>query len=487
MWPYLISLLAGCFLTLAFAPFHFYGLAFLCPALLLFQWLHAPPRKSTLLGLLFGFGFFGTGSSWVFISLYRFGNAPFWLAIFLTICFVAILAAYFALQGFLLSRFFARRFPILFCIGIFPASWMLFEALRSTFFSGFPWLLLGYSQLDTPLRGFAPIIGVYGLTFLTTMISGFLVLLCRVKLRFYWQVSCIAFIFLSIGFGALLSKINWTTPHSKELKVRLIQGNVPQNLKWDAQQVLAILAKYKNLTNSTWQGDLTIWPEAAAPLFYQQYPSFFQNLATEMKNTHQSLLFGIPFLNEKNQKIYNGMMLIGQYQGQYLKRHLVPFGEYLPLPFLYSWLLNYFQIPLSDMSPGPQSQAPMYLGKIRLAPFICYEIAFPHDVLKAVKNTQLIVALVDDSWFGDSIALDQHLQISQMRALETGRYLLLTTNTGITAVINPRGEVVSRAPIDQPYVLTAAVQPMTGNTPLMAWGYYPIFIISILLLFIALI
>jgi apolipoprotein N-acyltransferase len=477
----LTSLLSGALLTAAFSPFNIYSMAFIMPAILLWIWLRVNAKKAFWTGWLFGIGFFGTGASWIDISIHEFGHSNIFLAALITFIFVIVLGLYFASFGFIFKKiasFFSESKQ---CLLIFPALWVLFEYLRSVLLTGFPWLLLGYSQLITPLQGLAPIIGVYGLSLVCALIAGALLLLSRKQSQFIKIISFVI-IFGLIGLGWIFKNHAWTKPIGKPIQTTLIQGNIPFNVKWNASFIRKNIAVYQNLTLRHLSSQLIVWPEGAFPVYAQDATLFIQQLSAVAKAHHSNIIFGVPILNQQTQQYYNGLLLIGENKGEYLKRHLVPFGEYIPLKNIFGKFMHYFNIPMSGFSAGSKNQPVIMLNHIRIAPFICYEIAFPNQVLTAAENSALLITLSDDSWFGKSIALAQHLQIAQMRSLETGRAQLLSTNTGITAFISPMGKIEKGAPIDQRIAITQNIQPMIGKTPLMRWHYYPIAGLIILML-----
>ena len=487
MWPLLFSLLSGAALPFAFAPYNAYSLAFLSPAILLFIWLRAKPWQAALQGLFFGFGFFGVGISWVYISIHHFGNAPIPLATFITALFVGILSLYPALHGYLFRRLFQNKPLAIQCLCVFPASWVLFEALRGWLFTGFPWLFLGYSQIITPLHALAPLFGVYGISLAVTLISGAVVLLATPKKSLLLKGISVLIIIVIVSSGWILSERTWTQAAGKPIKVSLVQGNITQTLKWQPEELMNILNIYRKLTEKNWQSKLIIWPEAAIPTYPEDAKNYFQTMNKLAKQQKDYLIIGSPIYDQKTQKFYNGLNLIGAGKGQYLKRHLVPFGEYTPLKSTLGKLIKKLNIPMSDFSSGPKKQPPLRINGYNIAAFICYEIAYSREVLQHVKDTQIIINISDDSWFGRSKALYQQAQMAQMRALETGRPVLLSTNTGITGFINPLGRFTKLAPIDKRLVLNGKVTPMKGETPLMRWQYYPILGLIILLLLIGIV
>jgi apolipoprotein N-acyltransferase len=467
---YLLALLAGMILPFAFAPFTFYPLAIIPPAILLAIWLRVNAKQAFWLGWVFGLGFFGVSVSWVYVSLHTYGNMDVLLAGFMTALFVMYLSVFPALQGYCFNRFFPEntKEKILF---VFPASWVLFEALRGWVFTGFSWMLLGDSQSASPLKGLAPILSVYGVSFALAFTGALLVLFFLIK---QWKSR--AFILGSIAVlwisAALLLQIQWTHPVGDKLTVSLMQGNISQSLKWDPDHARKAVNLYYQLTQQHWNSDIIVWPEAAVILPYPEATEFLSNLNQTANNKGVALLTGLPYAQEGH--YYNALLALGKGNGIYLKRHLVPFGEIMPLRSWTNMLGNLFDIPMSDLSSGPAKQPLLMAHNISLAPFICYEITYPQEVLASLNQAQAIVTVNDDSWFARSFAAAQQAQIAQMRSLETGRYQLFITNTGITAIIDPQGNIQTRIPQDQVGVLRGYIYAMEGMTPLMYYGIYPI-------------
>ncbi len=477
----LIVLIAGALLPLAFAPINIYSLSFFSLATLCYFWMDAKPSQAFWTGLVYGIGFFSVGVSWVFISINTYGNTPLLISIVMTALFILIFSVYIALQGWIVRRFFHHSSNAIFCLCVFPAMWVIWEWVRATAFTGFPWLLIGYTQMSTPLKGFAPIIGVYGVSLIVAFIGGCLVLLLRSNpIRI--KIISAGFIFAFILAGWVLKPIQWTKPIGTPITTSLIQGNVAQTMKWEPQHLTNILNKYKHLTEQHWKSRLIIWPEAAIPAFPQDVQGFINQINQAAKTKGVYLIAGLPMANTITQKYYNGLLMMGAGSGQYLKRHLVPFGEYMPLQFLFNWFIKYFNVPMSNFSAGPYHQAPLKVDSFNIAPFICYEIAYPSLVLDSAENAQMLLLIVDDSWFGNSLAPYQHIQMAQMRSLETGRYTLVSTNTGVTTFINPKGKMLITAPLDKTEVITHDVIAMAGKTPLMIWRYYPVIFIMLLML-----
>lgn len=471
-----IALLAGGLLTLAFAPANAYLLAPVCLAVLFKLWELASPKQAFVLGFWWGVGLFGIGISWVYISLTQFGGMMPLLAVVVLVGLISLLALFPAGVGFLATTFapaapttsLSKRHLI-----VLPCLWVLSEWLRSHIAGGFPWLLVGYTATSHPLlKGYAPVIGVFGLSLLSVFIAGLLLIVTQ-KPRSYRKLLTALITCLLLGAGnKLLLATHWTQATQASLPVTLLQGNISQDTKWNREKISMILSTYDKLVKqNTNPNSLVIMPEAAIPLLETDASPYLAQLRAYIQQQHSALITGIPLTDAASQHYYNGLLALGQAQGHYYKHHLVPFGEYIPLEYyLKKWVNRLITIPLSSLTAGPAYQAPITVWGIRIAPFICYEIAYADQVTQSQKNTQLLLVLTDDSWFGASWAAAQHLQIAQMRALENGRFLLFSSNNGITAVINPHGEIIKQLPPFTRAYLKATLHPMKGATPLTLWG-----------------
>jgi apolipoprotein N-acyltransferase len=490
----ILALIAGCLLVFAFAPFEFYPLAVICPAVLFLLWLNCTPKQGFIRGLLFGLGFFGIGVSWVFISIHNFGNANIFLAGLITFLFVFLYAIFFAFSGFFLAKFFPLPTKNKLLL-TFPCSWALLELFRSWFMTGFPWLLLGASQTSSPLRGLIPIVGELGLSFLVSLSSALLIMVIVPwfsSVKKYFPVTRPQQIFSGVslllmwGLGAVLIPIQWTQPFHAPFEVALVQGNIPQQMKWTQEYILSSIERYVKLTQPVWNKPLIIWPETAIPLFANDAQNILNELSQKAKNNHAVLITGIPV--QEGFDYYNAAIALGVGKGEYLKRHLVPFGEFVPFSKLFGSLLGFLNIPMSSFSEGPAHQGLIQMQGIQIGMYICYEIIFPSLVLSDLPQANLLVTISDDAWFGHSFASAQHLQMGQMRAMETGRYLLFSSNTGITAIVDTHGKIIARAPEFQPTVLTGTVQAMSGSTPCMRLGMAPIigFILALFIIAVVL-
>ena len=466
--------IAGLLLVLAFAPFYLFPLAIVSPALLFLAWVQSTPGRAAWRGFLFGCGLFGGGVSWVFVSIHTFGNMSMPLAIFTVLLFILFLSLYLAVLGWFQGRFFHGP-AWLRVVVVMPALWILVEWWRGWFLSGFPWLNLGYSQSPSIAFNLAPWIGVYGVGYATAIMAGLLAwVLTNPKRVWAKALSAGAVLLLGIFFTGLA---DWTQPNGKPLKVALIQGNVSLAKKWDPGFRPYILQRYLTLSESGRTADIVIWPEAAIPIYLNQLdPTFIARLQQETKAYHNTYIFGVieQERNGKHYRYYNSAVLIGQDQGVYRKRHLVPFGEFVPLRFLFNWLVQSVNIPMTDFSVGDNNQPLLTVDGQKIGISICYEDAFGEEVLRSLPAANLLVNISEDAWFGKSLASSQRLQMAQMRARETGRMMVRAANTGITAVIDHYGKVVARSPQFQQHVLLATVQPRTGATPYARLGNWPL-------------
>lgn len=482
-YPKISALLAGALLPLAFAPTTLFPLGFLAPMVLYLLWESTSPQQAFRDGYLFGLSFFGVGVSWIFISIHDMGHVPVGLAGFVTVLFIAFLALFPALQGYLTARFLLGNHPI-HAVLTFPASWVVFEAFRGWVFTGFPWLYLGYSQMDSPLRGFSPIVGVLGISFATLVSGGLLLLLWRTQrwsTRIIWALP----LCLLWGGGAALGNIRWTIPSGEAFRVSLLQVAIPQKIRWSPEERMGTIRRYMELTKKHWGSHLIIWPENALTIFYHQANSFLTELTKEAQKHDANLLIGLPVVDPDGYRAGNYSVYYNALVGLpgeifYFKHHLVPFAEFLPFKKLLGPWIKFFQVPMSNFSHGPTQQKPLFFAGHRLGLSICYEAAFPREIATVLPEAELLINVSNDGWFGNSLAPYQNLQMTQMRALEMGRWLLRSTNTGISAIIGPNGKIYSQTSLFQDATLTTNVQPMIGMTPYIYLGDAPVWALVVL-------
>lgn len=481
-----LALLAGALLPLAFAPVSLFSLAILSPAVLFLLWSRASPRRAAWLGFLFGAGEFGVGVSWVYVAIHDFGYTGVPLAVLLTLLFVATLALYPALAGYV-SAYLSRRFKLQ-TVGrlliLFPAVWTFTEWFRGWFLTGFPWLSLGYSQIDSPLAGWAPLLGVYGISLVCALSAGALACVVLRGRRAVWVGLFVGLLWL---VGGLAEKIEWTRPAGDPIRVSLVQGNLPQITKWDPEAIENRLTHYAELTKEQMgKVDVVVWPENALTLFYHELKdNYLEGLEQAAKAAGTDVLLGLPVLAEDGNRYYTSLMTLGASHGFYHKRHLVPFGEYVPLESLLRGAIAFFDLPMSGFIPGPADQPLLSVAGYKAALSVCYEDAFGESVIRSLPEAALLINGSNNAWYGDSFAPHQHLQISRMRAVETGRPLLRATTNGISAIVDPKGRISARSAQFQTYVLQGEVRPMAGSTPYVRLGNSAVLLLLALMIGIA--
>jgi len=446
--------------VLAFAPFYLWPLAILAPAGLF--WLNHDESSLKRLfasGWLFGVGYFGCGVYWIYNSLHDFGMAPPVVAGGIT----GLLAIYLALAPalVLVSWGYARRLLGDRGLWLLPLLWFGLEWFKGWFLTGMPWLSLGYSQTPSPLAGFAPLVGVYGIGALCILMA--VALLAGLRRRRYPMLALILAIPLS---GWLLQQLEWSEPIAQPLKVTMVQGNIPQEVKWRREQRQNIFNTYWRETTRHWDSDLIIWPETALPGHSRDIEqALLEPLQAAVLENDSAVISGLVYAGESDEQYFNSVMQFGRERGLYHKRHLVIFGEYYPMRWLLDLLSGVISIPFSDLSAGPDEQELMRVDGLQLGVSICFEDVFSRDVLLALPDANLLVNLSNDAWFGNSTAPHQHMQIAQMRSQETERVMMRATNTGISAFVDHKGRVLSVSEQFKTESITELVQGRSGVTP----------------------
>jgi apolipoprotein N-acyltransferase len=521
-WHYLVAVAAGAVNTLAFAPTPHGGWLELAIFAFFFGWLTRTTgwKSAALTGGAFGFGNFVTGVWWLYVSMHVYGGMAAPLAGAAVVLFSLYLAVYPALAAAIWS----------FCAGharngaadndtpfsptwhgalAFASAWAIGEWLRGTVFTGFPWLASGYAQVDGPFAGFAPVAGVYGVGWMLALVAALIVqalvplLTSRMPRetaggsggttqQSVARVAVPGAIALAlIAAGLLLPLAQWTVPANAPLTVRLLQGNVKQEMKFEQSGMRAAIDQYQQMITSK-PADLIVTPETAIPVLAQQLPAPFALAVRNFSDsTGSAVLFGAigGTITPEGQVVDYTNSLFGVTPGtrdvyRYDKHHLVPFGEFVPWGF--RWFVHLMSIPLGDFFRGAPVQKPFLVHNQPVAVDICYEDIFGEEIARTIRENDTPAGVLINStnlaWFGDTIALDQHLQIARMRSLETGRPMLRATNTGMTAAIDANGKVLGRL---TPYTigsLDVTVQGTTGNTPYVTSGNNTVLAISLLLL-----
>lgn len=485
----LLALGSGALMVLSFAPFGLYPLVVLALAGF-YQSLQGRDRAGAFaLGWLFGVALFGFGVAWIRISLNEFGNMPALVANLLMLLFVAVMALYYGLAGWLIRALehWSRQRQAPLWVGpllIFPALWVLLEWVRGWLFTGFPWLFAGTAQTDGPLAGLAPVIGVHGLSLAVALSAGLFWVLPRrrVGVRSY----ALAGLLLLWGGAGLLRLWDWTQPalgaEQRPLQVSVIQGNVEQALKWDPDGLLPTLDIYLTLTKSQLDSDFIVWPETAIPEFRDRLQdALLSPLGETAREAGAEVVIGLPVMLPDG-RYFNALVSLGTAEDQYFKRHLVPFGEFLPFKAQLRPLIDWFEVPMSDFSRGQAARPLLQVGQWPVGVSICYEDVFTEEVRQALPEAAFLINVSNDAWFGDSLAPRQHLQFARLRALETGRWLVRATNTGVSAIIDSRGRVREALPLFQRAALSGQIEPRTGATPFVRYGSSVPLAIAILML-----
>ncbi|MGI9277604.1 MAG: apolipoprotein N-acyltransferase [Endozoicomonas sp.] len=484
---HLLALLAGALFPLAFSPFDYWPVLILSSAAGFFLCRNAGTAIAAVRGFLFGAGMFGAGTSWVYISIHQFGSASVTLAGLLTVLFVLLLTTLFVMPMFAayakLRDHFAISEPWRQAM-LFSGLWVLFEWSRSWLLTGFPWLLQGYALLDTPFQSWAPVVGVYGLSLLLVLTATLAVAVTVSDKRRMSSLLALAVMAVVWITSIPLAKVEWTK-RKDQLDFSAIQGNIPQDLKWESGFLQETLDTYFGLTQKEWQQDLIIWPENAIPILYGSARSVIQQLDRQASSTGTAMLLGMPVDDNSlgETRYYNGIVALGQSDGRYYKRKLVPFGEYVPLESVLRGLIAFFDLPMSSFTAGNSDQSILETSDTIIAPYICYEVVYPDFAARQARESGLLVTISNDTWFGDSIGPEQHFQMARMRSLETGRYMIRATNDGISALINDNGKVIESIPRFQPGILRGTAKIMTGSTPFMLLSSWPVLLICVLMVF----
>ncbi len=467
-WDYLLALLAGLASVFAFAPFAWWPIAFLTPAV--FFWLNLKPMlrgQRLRLAWVFGMGLFAGGTHWIYYSIHYFGGANVFLAGAMVAAFVLFIALTLMLFGFITS-FFPYQTAWTKLLIVFPAAWGLTEWFRGWFLTGFPWLQLGHSQTDTLLASYAPIFGSLGISWLVALGAGALVLvMIGSRLQKSYAVLVIAGLF-AVGYG--LGLIHWTKPTGEKLFVSLIQANIAQEDKWLSEFRNEHIQKHIDLMEPRINtSHVIIWPETAIfDTFQQSMDDVVKPLQEVFKTAETDLLMGGFHYEQSTDNMYNAIMSVRDLD-VYGKRHLVPFSEYTPFLEYLRWMGSFIMLPYDNVAPWKGKVNLQVAGQpMRMS--VCYEDAYGEEMIDGLPEATMLVNVSNDGWFTGSIEPAQHAQLARFRAIETGRYLLRATNNGVSAIINEKGKVVTTGPQYEAVVVEEFAQPMQGSTPYIRWG-----------------
>ena len=484
IYPLFIALFSGAIFSYALAPFYYWWLAILSPALLYACLQQRSAKHAFWIGWAYGIGLWFVGAFWLYTSIHVYGDTPAWLSVIMIGIMALVMGLFTAVQTWLYRRFFPET-PL-----TFAPLWVFFEWAKTWLFTGFPWLFVGYAFSERFLDAYAPLFGVFGVSFVAVLLACALVEV--LKKRVFWLIP--AAVLLLGAWGASYLQFVEKKP-TAPLRVSLIQGNIPQDLKWLTEYQQQTLLIYAELTRGEWGRDLIVWPESSIPMFQTDIQPFLDTMQSQAQIAGTAWVTGIPYWDVKASQqegrmmYYNSIMALGsESEGLYKKQRLVPFGEYIPLSGLLSWVLPALQNDpsMSGFSRGDQQQVPLKIKNQNLGAAICYEVAYPNLTRRNASQSDFLVTVSNDAWFTGTAGPWQHLQMVQMRAKENGRWFVRATNTGVTAIIDHHGQIVEQAPIDQKTVLRGELPAMQGETLYNRLSDWPILIFSALLLLLGL-
>lgn len=492
-----MSFISGLLLVLAYAPFSLWWLMLLLPAFWFGIVNKTSPKQAAKQGFFFGLGWFGSGISWVHVSIDQFGGLPLAVSLLLMLLLCIYLSLFPALACYLSSRLTKSRQLDLWLL---PSFWLVTEYFRSVFLTGFPWLSLGYSQIDSPLSVYAPLIGEIGITALiiTTNVLIYKIIHAVIKkqTKGIYVFSLALAAFLSITYS--LQQTNWVQPSQKTITTALVQANIAQDLKWTPEQEWPTMLKFLELTKLNYDADLIIWPESAVPSWEPAVLDYVELMDDSASVNNSAIITGILNYNAEDNEYFNALIVLGKkyssdtqghyyynHTNRYYKNHLLPIGEFVPFGDFLRPLAPFFNLPMSSFNRGDYVQPNLIANGLHILPLICFEIAFPQQLSANFSNeTNLLLTVSNDAWFGDSHGPHQHLEIARMRALEFGRPVLRSTNNGITAVVDHKGQIIKRIPQFKEAVLKTDVELVTGTTPYSQFGFITLWLLPLGLLLI---
>jgi len=477
----LLSLVAGAAIPLSLAPFNYWPIAVISLAIFAHSLIGSSGHQALKNSFLFGLGYYGSGASWVFVSIYSFGSTPLALALLMTALFVIFLALLFSLPWYF-SHSLNRRQANHWTMPLnFAVLWVLNEWLRSWVLTGFPWLYIGYGHLDTPLAGWAPVTGIFGLGLILAFSAAWLARLIKLKTEKQTLTTHLLAGLLVVALwsgGDVLRNKAWTQVNGEAITVGMVQPNIPQNLKWADHFREPTLDRLRSLSENLWVNYWVIWPEAAVPILYHEAGPFLLEMDARAQQEGSALITGILYDDHQQKKYFNSILGLGKAMGLYHKQRLVPFGEYVPLERWLRGLIAFFDLPTSVIHKGPGRQQGLLAGDYKIAPSICYEIVYPGLVSIGASQSDVLLTISNDAWFGHSIGPLQHMEMAQMRALETGRYLIRSTNNGLSGIVDTKGKLIEKSEQFKMQTLSGQVIPMTGLTPFLKWGSAPVIAFS---------
>jgi apolipoprotein N-acyltransferase len=478
---YLRFFIFGIMLSFSFAPFHMPGFAILSLGFLYYN-LRKNNISSLFSGLFFGFGFFTIGVSWVYVSIHQYGHLNWLISSFLTFLFLFYLSLFPAAAAFLFKKLSGKLSPLV-SASLFSAVWIISEYCRAHFLTGFPWLLIGFGQFDSPFHSLLPSIGVYGVGFLTCF-SGTLLVHGFESTRFKRSLYLIFFICIIIF--PLLYNRPLIQEEAKPITVGVIQANLSMRDKWDESIFWQILDNYEKQIHSLLGTDLIVMPESALPLPAHYIEDNLQKIHHVTEKNNSAVLLGIPQSSKMQENMYHNSILgLGKAKGTYIKQHLVPFGEYIPK--IFHSFTNWLDIPDAGLSAGNSNQSLIKIHQKPIATLICYELAYGELLRKQLPMAEWIVSISDNGWFGHSLAMYQQQQMAQTLSLQSARYQITSNNDGLSSIIDSQGKIKASLPAFSSGILKASIIPLSGTTPWVIFGDFPILIFAAFILLFCLI
>ena len=473
---YIVIIILGILYTVSFAPYSFQFSIYLSLTLLFYILFHSNKKTSMYLSYLFGLSIFSFGTSWIFNSLYDYGGENLVASLLVTIFLILFMSMFFIPLGMIINKDIVTKETFNF---LMPASILVFiEIIRSNIFGGFPWLLVGTGQLGTIFDAFYPLFGTHFVSFLVTLISS-LIAIIMIRKRNIKHFVILFFVLLSISIVNFI-EYDWSTDKKIKNNITIIQPNINQRLKFNNSEIKFIKNKYIEMFKRDDLHNIVLLPETAIPIIYENDKNFYE----EKLLPHVDYIIGGVFRhNNITNETFNSILVLNNKEQFYDKKHLVPFGEYIPFKNLFIHIIEIFNIPMSNLSHGKSHQSKISFNDIFIEPLICYESAYPELIETTNKDFSIIVNISNDAWFGNSLAPYQHLQISQSRALEFQRYLIRSANTGISAVINKDGEIVDTIPLNHEGILNASITSSKGKTPYRYFGDYPVLMLIFSIMF----
>lgn len=475
---YLFVFLAGLLVPFGFAPFHIPGLILLSLAFLYSSLQNCSIKQGFSMGFFYGIGYFGFGVSWVIVSIHDYGQLNYFLSALVTLIFIMYLSLFPALVAYLFKLLEIKHRKLL-SLTLFSTLWCLSEYSRATLFSGFPWLLVGTTLIDTPIKYITPVLGIYGLSLLCVFVSALITLaIAQNSSKRYHYLIAVVLIIIS---PMLCKNISWSKIKREPISIGAVQANLSMRDKWDETLFWSLLKYYENAINKLLGKQLIILPESAIPLPASYLDKYLLKLNHKALKANSALMLGIlQPTNDNETNYYNSVITLGHAKGKKLKRQLVPFGEYIPKPLVA--INHWLNLPEPNLLPGKKRQPLIKIANHPIASLICYEIAYPNLLREQLPKAQWIVSISDNGWFGHSLASYQQLQMAQVLSLLTGRYQVVVNNDGLSSVIDSTGDIIESLPPFSSGLLQNNIYPAEGLTPWIIWYEYPALIFCALFL-----